>query len=963
MAFREAAKTAMASQHLVAASRKVRRYPIYFLSYKQVWVTTVLAVSQKEKRMHRFRLLSLVLLLLLGSLGPAPVLQAQAAGDQPDALPDGWQQRTLATRGKAGQRSLLLTDSRGEPHILYLQDTASTALRHAWSDGLVWRDEVVHSFAPGQFLGGNPFRFAIRGEQIAAAWAEPSGGQVTVATRGPNGWSSQNVPLLSQSSSFSLGLLEGRPALAYYSQSRLSFARLDANGQWQNEIVDDSGWVGDFNSIAISADGIVHVAYLQSDTLDFRYARRTPAAQGDGGSWAAQTLHSYGNAGVGTAIALDSNGHPHMAYVVHENFGMVNLYYVYEVDGGGWSPSLNAASNRISSNPELVLNSQDQATLFFWRYGQDAGVYLTAYESNAGLWSETPLGLENAGGLGRDSRDRLLLSYYDAQFQDLKFAIQADVWSDRLEVATLLGNGVYFGAALNPDNGPVFSLNRGGLERREWRDGAWASEVISPTVLANQHSSLAFSREGNPHVAYYQGDTGDLIHGQRVDGSWQFTTVDQSGDVGLYPRLLLRNGDSPVIVYWDSSNNRLKVAERVNQNWLISAQQDGPPLNSESSRFDAAGFANDGGLFISYYDEANSDLRLARVLRRGSDWTWSDSLIGTNEGDTGRASALAIGGNGLYLALAYSHAGDGGSAVRYGWLWANGISQWTSGQLPTSAMQGKRVLGVDVALKSGSHLMPRAALLLEDGNGRREVWLASKDGEQFSWRFEALSQGMTSGLGRVVPPVVFAEGADRVAWHDQSTLYLRSRYRDEDRPTASASGSIRPGNPALGVLCACLILACWDELNTPNARAQASEQPLETQLHAQFAATPDGQRYVELYRAHGREIYERIAGDPVLLWDTWRALENFTPALVALAAGEGETMSLTGEMTASALDIWQRLAAAASPTLAAAINAELSATNNLADFTNKTVAESAEQIGVDPQALARLLLYLPLTQR
>ena len=125
--------------------------------------------------MQRFRLLSLVLLLLLGGLRPAPVLRAQSASPgadvQPAALPDGWQQRTLATRGKAGQRSLLRTDSRGEPHILYLQDTTSTALRHAWSDGLIWRDEVVHTFAPGQFLGGNPFRFAIRGEQIAAAWA------------------------------------------------------------------------------------------------------------------------------------------------------------------------------------------------------------------------------------------------------------------------------------------------------------------------------------------------------------------------------------------------------------------------------------------------------------------------------------------------------------------------------------------------------------------------------------------------------------------------------------------------------------------------------------------------------------------------------------------------------------------------------------------------------------------------
>lgn len=912
--------------------------------------------------MRRFHPLLLSLLLLLATLPPAPALYG--AADQPAALPAGWQSRTLATRGNAGQRSLLLTDSRGRPHILYTQDTLSSALRHAWSDGVTWRDELVVQFAAGQFLGGRPLRFAGSGDTLAAAWQEPSSGQVTVATRSAGGWSSRDVPALSQISSFSLGLLRGRPAFAYYHQSRLHFAWLDADNQWQSEIADDSGWVGDFNSIAISPDGVVHVAYLQSDALDFRYARRTPAAEGEGGSWSQTTLHSYGNAGAGTAIALDSQGRPHMAYVVHENFGGVNLYYVYETPEGGWSPSLNAASNRIGSNLALALDSRNQPSILFSRYGQDAGAYLTSYETQIGGWSNTALGGEIAGGLGLDSADRPQVSYYDTQFQDLKFAIRADVWTEAVDVAGLVNDSAHFGAALDGENGPRFSLSGTELAERSWADGTWRSDVITGTTPAATHSSLAYDSSGQPHVAFYRSGSGDLLYGRRVDGAWETALIDAAGDVGAYPRLLLRNGQQPVIVYWDESNQRLKVAERVNGSWLIAGQQNGPPLNSDSSRFDAAGFAPDGSLFITYFDAPNTDLRLARVLRRGLEWTWTDSLIGGSEGETGRASAAALGGSGLYLAVAFSYTSpEGVGALRYGWMRSDGNSPWNIGQLANPGSQGKAIIGVDVALKSGSHEMGRVAFVTRDNNNARQLWLGSKDGQIAGWRFELMAPALAIAQGRIPPPAVLAEGVDRVAWVDVGHLYLRSRYSDEDRPTSVASGSIRPGNPELGFLCACLILQCWTELTGRSAAQSAAELPLEAQLHAQFAATAEGERYVELYRTHGREIYERIAADPALLWDTWRALENYTPALIALAAGEGEQTRLTSGMLSSSLDIWQRLAAAGSPELAAAINAELAATDNLADFTNKTVAESAEAIGVDPQALARMLLYLPLTVR
>lgn len=902
----------------------------------------------------------LALLLLASSLPLARHVHAQenapVTAAQPRSLPDGWQGRTLATRGDAASQSFLLLDERSQAHILYTQETASTALRHTWYDGLAWRDELVIQFPVGQFQGAGKVRFALASGLIAAAWQDQSSGEVKVAVRGQAGWTSQTVTSAGQNNDFSLSIWNGAPALAFYNLAgeNLIFTWLE-NGQWQTEIADGLGRVGQFNSIAVSADGVVHLAYMDWSNLDLRYARR-----GNDG-WNAATLHTFGNAGAGTAIAVDSGGRAHIAYVVHGTGGLITLNYAWEGENG-WLGGGPVAATRIGSNLVIDLTSDNGARILFSRYGQGAGVFLLGVDE--GNVTETPLGHELPGSMQIDSRNRPHISYYDKQFRDLKYGLLGDEW-ETAEVRSLINDSAYFGAATDGNGSPLFSVARVGLEQMGWDGSGWLSQPISATATGKIHSSLAYDAEGIAHVAFYRAESGDLLHGQRINDVWEFTTVDSDGDVGRYPRLLLRHGLSPVIVYWDETNSRLKVAERVNRSWQIAPQQNGPPLNSDSSRFDAAGFAPDGTLFITYYDAPNTDLRLAQVKRRGSGWTWSDSLIGTNEGNTGIASAATMGGSGLYLAIAFSHVGtQGGGGLRYGTLFTDATAQWTIGQLASNDLAGKRIVGVDVALKSGSHQMPRIAFVTENVNIAHEVWLASKDGSGANWRFEQMDGDVATFAGRATPPAVFADGVDRVAWQDMHYLYLRSRTTDEDRPSPAASGYTDPNSGGIGLICACLILVCWNELPGRSLAGRSLDAPpLEAQLHAQFATTVEGQRYVELYQKHGREMYDLIVSDPVLLWDAWRALENYTPALIALAAGKGEGIRLSNEMINSSLDIWQRLAALGSSALAAEINSEMTATNNLSTFTGKTVAESAAMIGVDPQALARILLYLPLTQR
>lgn len=927
--------------------------------------------------MRRFQPLLLSLLLLLAALPPAPALFAgtdsPGAADRPAALPAGWQVRTLHTRGDAGASAQLVLDGNDRPHILYTQTAGSSALRHAWYDGVTWRDELVVDLAPNQYFTVRPLRLAAAGTLLAAAWQDPSTNRAVVALRQPDGvWAVQPEAPVGQNSQFSLALWNSRPAFAWYDTGgqQLLFAGLDENGQWQQETVDSSRNPGEYNSIAVSPDGIVHIAYFEREGLDLRYARRALE-----GGWTPLTLHSFGNAGLTTAIALDSGGFPHIAFVVFSPTGSADLYYLYQ-EAVGWSGSLPVAYGTVGGALSVHVDAEGTARILFSRYGQRLGVYLV--ENSLEGWNETTLGLQLPASLGMDSGGRAHLAHYDSRYRDLKYALRGDEW-ETATVVPQMSSRAYFGAAQDGDGAPLFSVDWGEIQQVQWQNNGWSSTpVTSTTTGGGDHSSLAYDVEGFGHIAFYQEAGGDLIYGRRAAGQWSFETVDSQGDVGRYPKMLVRSNLNPVIVYWDATNFRLKVAEFVEGRWRFTLQPEGASLNADSDRFDAAGFAPDGSLFITYYDAATTDLRLARVSRRYAEWTWTDSLIGSNEGDSGHVSAAAMGGGGSYLAIAFSHVGsDGNGALRYGYLPTSGNTPpWTIGQISAAHLSQKRVVGVDVGLKNGSHHMPRIAYITRSNSGDHELWLSSKDGESSNWRHTQMAGDVTPRLARPVPPAVFVDPVDRVAWQDINSLYLRSRFSDENHPGTVASdarvrAAVAGTDGALGLICVCLIFGCLrQELNRYQPARSAGEQAaatddrlLEERLHAQFVTTSDGQRYVDIYAAHGEEIYNIIAADPALMGDAFRALENYTPALIALAAGQGEGMILDSGMIDTARDIWQRLAAAGSPELATAINSELAATNNLSDFTGKTVAESAEEIGVDPQALARVLLYLPLTTR
>lgn len=224
---------------------------------------------------------------------------------------EGWQSDVVDELGSPGQEVSMVLDSQGDPRLTYQANIGGgTELRFAAFDGTSWAVAAVD-------------RRVFAGKHTAMAY--DASGELYIAATSFDGallynfregeWSDE---IIASTSRGRLGLaFDGDvPHVCVHNESAtiLVHASRDREGTWSSTTVDGSvlgeARYGNHCSIAVSAEGGVHIAYEDNQFRRLKYAHRS------GEEWSTVVVDDGGGdfAGTYTSLVLDSSGAPHISY-------------------------------------------------------------------------------------------------------------------------------------------------------------------------------------------------------------------------------------------------------------------------------------------------------------------------------------------------------------------------------------------------------------------------------------------------------------------------------------------------------------------------------------------------------------------------------------------------------------------------------------------------------------------------
>ena len=204
-----------------------------------------------------------------------------------------------------------------------------------------------------------------------------------------------------------------------------------------------------------------------------------------------------------------------------------------------------------------------------------------------------------------------------------------------------------------------------------------------------KYTSLAVAANDEVWMSYRDNQNKTLRYARRnTTGMWSNGVADgcagPTADCGLFSSIALDASGSPVIAHYDAAAKQLRVARWNGSAFVAEVVDDGVApaegLEADVGQFPRLRILN-GVEYISYYDVANGDLKLAV----GTAGVWASEIVDA-DGDVGAWSDMQVVDGTLHIA--YHDVGD--EDLRY----ASG----SPGSFTTEVVDSGQTVGADTAL-------------------------------------------------------------------------------------------------------------------------------------------------------------------------------------------------------------------------------------------------------------------------
>ena len=265
-----------------------------------------------------------------------------------------------------------------------------------------------------------------------------------------------------------------------------------------------------------------------------------------------------------------------------------------------------------------------------------------------------------------------VISYYDATSSALNVTKCSDAACTGLVTTTAVDGtglvGPFTSLAVGTDGFPVISyydIGNDNLKVAKCVNSACTGSSTLTTVDSaagvGVDTSIAIGGDGFPVVSYFDAINGNLKVAKCVNaactGTSTITVVDGSGNIGGYTSIAVGTDNFPVVSYYDGNSGDLKVAKCVNAACTGTATITIVDGTVSVGQYTSIKIGTDTFPVISYYDETNGDLKVAKCVNVACTGTATLTAVDTT-GDVGQYSSLAVGTDGFPV-VSYQDSANG----------------------------------------------------------------------------------------------------------------------------------------------------------------------------------------------------------------------------------------------------------------------------------------------------------------
>ena len=296
-----------------------------------------------------------------------------------------------------------------------------------------------------------------------------------------------------------------------------------------------------------------------------------------------------------------------------------------------------------------------------------ASIYTLDSAGDVGYYTSIAIGSDGQG----QSSDPLI-SYYDNTNGDLKVAHCNDAACSSASTYTLDSAGdVGYGTslAIGSDGLGLISYldnTNGDLKVAHCSDTACSSAntyILDGTGNVGFFTSITIGSDGLGLISYQDFTNGDLKVAHCNDAACSSAdtyTLDSAGSVGDFTSITIGSDDLGLISYLDGTNGDLKVAH-CNDTACTGASTYTLDSTGDVGYYTSITIGGDGqgqssGPLISYFDNTNSDLKVAHC--NDAACISANTYTLDSAGSVGAFTSLAIGDDGLGLISYYDYTYD-----------------------------------------------------------------------------------------------------------------------------------------------------------------------------------------------------------------------------------------------------------------------------------------------------------------